>query len=354
MTSNDFFAYRDTYLSRQMPARLFRREEISFIGDDFYKIGDARIQVNPYVSSQLDSFIGLTREQASIVRKASGEAGIRDFRNYLAAANSITKPVKLALIGDPESRKIVSAVPIKDQMITAETFFDFAEMFMDKNGYEPKEFERSGTFGNGLTIYMDSHNPIVRQIAPDEDFMTDSLYIRWNQGEVEVGSYFVRLVCINGQIQKITSPAAKTYSLEPAKINRILNVPSQVNLLESSFDKFRSKALAAIGTRASMAELKYVSRILDAHGVDEQTAEVISPYRSDLQAYADSGKDISHGRANEIMSSRNVWDVYNDLTRFATHNDVWEKEDNRRGSLKAAAVNFLGRERDIRKYVDIF
>ena len=173
MTSNDFFAYRDTYLSRQMPARLFRREEISFIGDDFYKIGDARIQVNPYVSSQLDSFIGLTREQASIVSKASGEAGIRDFRNYLAAANSITKPVKLALIGDPESRKIVSAVPIKDQMITAETFFDFAEMFMDKNGYEPKEFERSGTFGNGLTIYMDSHNPIVRQIAPDEDIMTD-------------------------------------------------------------------------------------------------------------------------------------------------------------------------------------
>lgn len=103
-----------------------------------------------------------------------------------------------------------------------------------------------------------------------------------------------------------------------------------------------------------MAELKYVSRILDAHGVDEQTAEVISPYRSDLQAHADSGHDISHGRANEIMSSRNVWDVYNDLTRFTTHNDVWEKEDNRRGSLKAAAVNFLGRERDIRKYVDIF
>ena len=103
-----------------------------------------------------------------------------------------------------------------------------------------------------------------------------------------------------------------------------------------------------------MDELTYVSRILDAHGVDEQTAEVISPYRSDLQAYADSVHDISHGRANEIMSSRNVWDVYNDLTRFATHNDVWEKDDNRRGSLKAAAVNFLGRERDIRKYVDIF
>lgn len=103
-----------------------------------------------------------------------------------------------------------------------------------------------------------------------------------------------------------------------------------------------------------MDELTYVSRILDAQGVDEQTAEVISPYRSDPQAYADSGHDISHGRANEIMSSRNVWDVYNDLTRFATHNDVWEKEDNRRGLLKAAAVNFLGRERDIRKYVDIF
>jgi hypothetical protein len=100
--------------------------------------------------------------------------------------------------------------------------------------------------------------------------------------------------------------------------------------------------------------LKYVSKLRDAYGVDEQTAEVISPYRRDLQAYADSGHDISHGRAHEVMSSRNVWDLYNDLTRFATHNGIWEKEDNRRGGLKAAAVTFLGRERDIKKYVDIF
>ena len=354
MTNKDFNTYRNEYQSRQMPARLFRREEISFIGDDFYQVGEAKIQVNPFVSSQLDSFIGLTKEQASIVRKASGEAGIRDFRNYLAAANSITKPVKLALIGDPESKTIVSAVPIKDQMITADTFFDFAEMFMDKNGYEPQEFERSGTFGNGLTIYMDSHNPTVRQIAPDEDFMTDSLYMKWNQGEVEVGNYFIRLICSNGQIQKITTPSARTYSLEPSKISKILNLPAQENLLESSFDKFRGKALAAICTRASMAALKYVSRILDAYGVDDQNAEVISPYRRDLQAYADSGHDISHGKANEVMSSRNVWDVYNDITRFATHNEVWDREDNRRGGLKAAAVRFLSRERDIRKYLDIF
>jgi hypothetical protein len=142
--------------------------------------------------------------------------------------------------------------------------------------------------------------------------------------------------------------------LEPTQIGRILNLPSQSNLLESSFESFRRKALTAIDTRASMGEVKYVSKLLDAYGVDEQTAEVIAPYRRDLQAYADSGHDVSHGRANEIMSSRNVWDIYNDLTRFATHNGIWEKDDNRRGGLKAAAVTFLGRERDIKKYVDIF
>ena len=288
MTTSDFYAYRKDYLSKQMPARLFRREEISFIGEDFYQIGEAQVQVSPFVSSQLDKFIGLTQEQALIIRKASGESGIRDFRNYLAAANSISKPVKLALIGDPATKRVVSAVPIKGQMITAETFFDFAEMFMDKNGYLPQEFERSGTYGNGLTIYMDSVNPMVKQIAPDEDFMTDSLYMRWNQGEVEIGNYFVRLVCVNGQIQKIATPSARTHSLEPTQIGRILNLPSQGNLLESSFESFRRKALTAIDTRASMGELKYVSRLFDAYGVDEQTAEVISPYRRDLQAYADS------------------------------------------------------------------
>ena len=68
MTTSDFYAYRKDYLSKQMPARLFRREEISFIGEDFYQIGEAQVQVNPFVSSQLDKFIGLTQEQALIIR----------------------------------------------------------------------------------------------------------------------------------------------------------------------------------------------------------------------------------------------------------------------------------------------
>ena len=67
MTTSDFYTYRKEYLSKQMPARLFRREEISFIGEDFYQIGEAQVQVNPFVSSQLDKFIGLTQKQALII-----------------------------------------------------------------------------------------------------------------------------------------------------------------------------------------------------------------------------------------------------------------------------------------------
>ena len=68
-----------------------------------------------------------------------------------------------------------------------------------------------------------------------------------------------------------------------------------------------------------------------------------------------SGYTPTMGDAQTLVdANENVWDIYNDLTRFATHNGIWEKDDNRRGGLKAAAVTFLGRKRDIKKYVDIF
>lgn len=49
-----------------------------------------------------------------------------------------------------------------------------------------------------------------------------------------------------------------------------------------------------------------------------------------------------------------VWNLYNSVTAFASHNDIWPEDDGRRMAVGESAVRFLYRERDIKNYTDIF
>ena len=109
------------------PYKVVRRDAIEYIGrlDDssnvtapyegygknVYRVDGTELLVNDLVSKQLDKIIGLTPMQAKVVKNASGEAGVRDFRNYLATAGSMMKPVSVALIANPSSRTVSGWFP---------------------------------------------------------------------------------------------------------------------------------------------------------------------------------------------------------------------------------------------------
>lgn len=115
----DFSTLKNQILSDRNPYRTVGREQLEYIGGSFYKVDGVEMEVTPEVASDLDAFIGLSREQAKTVETASGETGIRNFRNYLASASSISKPMRLAIVGDRDTRRITKAVPLKDELITA-------------------------------------------------------------------------------------------------------------------------------------------------------------------------------------------------------------------------------------------
>lgn len=107
-------------------------------------------------------------------------------------------------------------------------------------------------------------------------------------------------------------------------------------------------------TRASMQELKSVSALLEKFGLEADEAEKVAPYRKEVQEYATSGYDINRNNAATALASMTVWNLYNSVTAFASHNDIWPEDDGRRMELGGAAVRFLYRERDIKNYTDIF
>ncbi len=55
-----------------------------------------------------------------------------------------------------------------------------------------------------------------------------------------------------------------------------------------------------------------------------------------------------------MKSGVDVWDLYNGVTEYATHNIDWKDIDVHRGFLQREAFRFLMAKRDIRTYQDIF
>lgn len=352
------------------PYKVVRRDAVEYVGrlDDgseisapyegygknVYRVEGTEVLVNDLVSRQLDEIIGLTPRQAKVVRNASGETGVRDFRNYLATAGSMIKPVSVALIANPSSRTVSGLVPIKEDPITSDAFFDFLELFLEKNRLSPARFEMAYDIAAGITLFLDSQNPDVRQIAPGEDFLVNSYYLKWNLGQIELGRYYERLVCSNGQTEIVRHKEARVNSIREEKIGGILDLPRNGGLLTDSFERFSGKAREAMEVRASMAELKFVSEKLGMFLVDSRSAMEMAPFGDELQRYAEAGYDCEAFHLKSMKASMSVWELYNAVTDYASNNPVWSREDNRRGMLQAEALKFLMRERDIRNYADIY
>ena len=53
-------------------------------------------------------------------------------------------------------------------------------------------------------------------------------------------------------------------------------------------------------------------------------------------------------------SDKTVWELYNMLTYFATHNKVWAPHDIKRANLMESSTNLLLKKRDIVEHYDIF
>ena len=349
----DFSTLKNQVLSDRNPYRTVGREQIEHIGGSFYKVDGVEMEVTPEVASDLDAFIGLSRKQAKTVETASGETGIRNFRNYLASASSISKPMRLAIVGDRDTRRITKAVPLKEELITAEAFFDFAEMFMDRNGYSSRSCMICSDTGVGFSIVLDNEIPEISTIIDGEDFLTNSIYLQWNPGEIELGHYYERLICSNGQIERVTSRDDMINSLATEQVNKMLALPGS-KIMNRGFHKFRNAAIQAMNTRASMQELKYVSTFLEKFGLDAHKVEEVAPYRKELQEYTARGYDIDRNNAATTLASMTVWNLYNSVTAFASHNDIWPEEDGRRMAVCETAVKFLYHDRDIKNYIDIF
>lgn len=345
---------RDAFIAAQMPFRAVTPQELISTGENTYLVNGLELAVEPEVSEQIDTFIGVSKQQSRAVTDTFGGNGIRDLRNYLALSNSIEKAGKIALIADPVERRIVGATHLKKEAIPAEPFFDFMDMFMNDNGYTPENFYIPESGQGGVTISLLPNNATYEEVAPGEEFLTNGIWFRWNLGEVEAGNYYKRMICSNGSFEVVERKIARTNQLDELSIRKMLSLPQHGAFIGANFQRTRQNALLAMQTDASVGEVRTVNRLLTRYGADDSTIEEIAPFNRLSEMYAAAGYDMAHFPLTQARSDVNMWELFNRVTAFATHNTEWAAEDNRRSGLMLESMRLLNRPRDIKQYVTIF
>lgn len=350
--AGNYNKFRRENIATQYPHLIVNLNEIISIGENVYSVGNNDFTTNKGVSQKIDDLIGLSTKNKDLIQIASGNRGVTNVRNYFNAASSIKDSKRVVLIANPKEHTVIDVKELRDEYISANQFFDFMELFIDKYDYSIDKFFINDNIALGSTVYLTSNRPEYSIVADSEEFMTNGIYMRWDVGEIELGNYFMRLVCENGQMARIDNKAAKIHSLSPDNINRIFGLLSNQAIMNKNFLNYKKHIVKAIGTQASIAELKYAFKTLLKCNVNEDDINTIIPFQKEYEHYKNRGFNISK-IGNRAKSSLSIWDVYNKLTEFASHTKRWLPDDYRRCLIIDHSNHLLLKQPDIVTYAEM-
>ena len=353
MDTNEFTTAKQEVLSLPICYREIGRNEIVSLDATHYQVGNVAFEVQPRTADKIDRFVGISRGQSQVALTSYGEPGVTNLRNFFGQANDRSCN-HIVLAANTEKKQIVDAIPIRERMITPDAFFDFAEMFMDKHAFEPESVEFNYSGQNGISIRM---KPIFEEFldfTPDDPFLINGLYLKWMPGEISLGNYYKRLVCSNGSTQESRHTITKVFSPEPAKLGALLDISTIQSYLKLDFDKMYTGSRLAMRTTASVHELGIAANILTKHGVHPLQTKEIVPYEQAKEEYQQAGYPTDAASLSQSKSRLTMWEVFNLLTYFASHNQNWSQHDLRRTLIMEASMSLLMRERDIKEYYNIY
>lgn len=351
MTNNEYLAMRDSLLQEQAPFIVMDKNELIAEGENFYNIRGLSVMVSSNVQNQLDRQIGLSARQREGVKQAYGDDAVMNLRNSFAMANCVARPKKFALIANSVERIVDGIVPLDEDAIPMRSFFDVVEMLADKHGYEVEQIQCSARAMYGVIVRLMPVSPQHDAPFGNDEFVTNGLYLRWNLGEIELGNYYLRLICTNGQMQLSKNALDRLHRIDDRKMAEIISSPNHSELIARNWNSFKDAMVTANNTPASLSEVHYGKNLLLRHGAPEDLAEQLMPYSRLLEMC--ETKNL-HAPAKQAKSDMNMYGLFNRLTDFASHNRIWQQTDNRSSSLMQQSMQLLLRKRDIQTYYDIF
>lgn len=343
METIEYQKQRDEILDSPLCYREAAIEDIEAIDDNHYNVAGMTVEVIPDVARRLDKLIGTNSQQVGQVRKYYGDRGATSLRNYLG--RSVKPGRKIVLQANATTGRVQSVERIGEHMIVPQTFFDFADMFMDRNDYLPYQLQYRD---NKIHLMLESVKPQYHSLLKGDDVLSNGIMLSWSPGEMAVSNFYVRLVCTNGMTQVMDENLAHTSTATPQVLSQMLYLPDNQLLMKDNLAILQEKVIEAAQCRASLREMKTAKDVLLANGVEDVVAEEYVPYKTLVNEYKEAGHRINAKNRAFAEGNMNMWELYNNLTEFATHNNEFSKHDPRRTSILIQGMNLLDRERDLK------
>lgn len=353
MNNSTFQQEKQRFMMGLWPHKTIELSELQHVCENVYSLNGVELPADSAFTSSYDQTIGINSSQRSMVKEASGETGLTNYRNYINVAANLQKPKSVVIIASPESRQLTEIIPIVNEYISPTIFFDFAEMMAEETKYHISNVKFNNTVNPQITVIYTKPNARIHKFGPGEDFMMDGFYLSWNPSKVELGHYYERLVCSNGQTVKEARKDATVYNLSPNEIHRMIGKAKNESFLISGIEQFGKLLTRASASRISLAEMKMAQKFLLDKNVTSEQAEQLVPYAEVCSSYQSAG--LYDSKKEHIMKGEGtIWNTYNILTEFATHTPIWTPNDHRRVAIMNDAVRLLQREPDIVNYLDIY
>ena len=351
MDYSTFRARRDKFLARPFGYREVAKNEIMAVDGTHFRVGNTTIELAS--PADFDKEMSIGRGQTRLVGSAYGTRGTTNLRNFFGQAFS-NSDERIVLVGDMADKKVTRLMGTKHHLIPPQSFFDFAELFMDDNGYEPDAVE-SGPVGVDIAIRMRPVRPEYLSFDDkDDEFLSNGLSLHWNPVEISLNNFYERVICSNGAVRLVENKVAHINSVEPNEISDFLDLGKSNGIMRKNTGQLLEYAREAIGTQASVRELGIGVKMLNRLGVSTDDAEQIIPYGQNLARYEKAGYSTDAKTMQMATSNMSMWQLFNSMTAFATHNKAWPDDDIRRSRLMQHSMDLLFRTRDIKHYHNVY
>lgn len=335
------------------PQKTIDLGSLTHVGENVFSIDGMEVPAGSLFTDAYDRIIGIDSRQRTMVKEASGETGLTNFRNYINVASNIQKPQSVVVIASPQSRQLSAIIPIVDEYISPTIFFDFAEMMAEETGHRLSDIKFCPSGIPQITIIYTHPQERTHLFGTGEEFMMDGFYLTWTPSHVELGHYYERLVCSNGQTVRAERKDATVHKLAPNEIRKMIAQVKSKLFFTQGIEQFRRLFEAASSSRISLSEMGKVQNSLITQGVEKEQAEELIPYEAVRKAYECAGYYDRH-KEHLMKGEGTIWDTYNSLTQFATHTPIWKHQDYRRINIMHDAVSLLKKKPDIIDYIDIY
>lgn len=322
MTTEDYVSTRETLLQKQKPFIVLEKEELVAEGGRYYRVGDTLFSVTPEAQRYLDRQIGLNSKQKEGFKEAYGEKALAHLRNSFSMADCVRNPSRFALIANPEECVVEDVVPLVEEVVPMRSFFDIVELFADKHAYEVAKIYSYENGIHGITVELRPVHPQYDTFGASDEFITNGLYMKWTLSGIELGNYYLRLVCTNGSMQISQNSLSKIHQVSTDGVSKILAPQCLNEMMIRNLETFKTAAMIARDTPASLSEVYCGKRLLLRHGSPENLAETLMPYTELVEKYNELGGHIPNTQAK---SNIKMWDLFNRLTDFASHADLWDR-----------------------------